>query len=92
MISSLASWFPLNALSKDSSFQIGSPLQDKHKISTLFRKMLDLKKIKVCRATHCPFSYCLSLEHIAGWKISYSGDTVISDTFIRIGNYIPVFL
>lgn len=55
--------------------------------NSVFQKAIGLKQIKVCWAIHSAYSYCTTLEHESGWKISYSGDTEYSLPFIQMGNF-----
>lgn len=46
---------------------------------------LELQKMETCGVRHCANSFGVALTHKDGWKVSYSGDTMPCDYFIRIG-------
>ncbi|CAG8472470.1 9675_t:CDS:10 [Ambispora leptoticha] len=46
---------------------------------------LGLKDITSVEVIHCPSAYGVSLQHLDGWKLVYSGDTRPCDNLIRIG-------
>ncbi|CAG8512684.1 10664_t:CDS:10 [Acaulospora morrowiae] len=60
--------------------QNGSPmiLQD-------LKNCIGLKSVESVEAIHCPSSYGISVEHLDGWKIVYSGDTRPCDDLVRVG-------
>ncbi|CAG8487437.1 10121_t:CDS:10 [Ambispora gerdemannii] len=46
---------------------------------------LGLKDITSVEVIHCPSAYGISLQHLNGWKLVYSGDTRPCDNLIRVG-------
>ncbi|BET01573.1 zinc phosphodiesterase [Nesidiocoris tenuis] len=46
---------------------------------------LGLKMVKTTYVKHCPNAFGVSFEHVDGWKIAYSGDTMPCDELVEIG-------
>ncbi|XP_014248785.1 ribonuclease Z, mitochondrial [Cimex lectularius] len=46
---------------------------------------LNLNKLETAYVKHCPNAFGISLTHSDGWKLTYSGDTVPSDSLVELG-------
>ncbi|XP_049817981.1 ribonuclease Z, mitochondrial isoform X2 [Aethina tumida] len=60
----------------------------KNTASFLHSKVLDelnMDDISTCLVRHCPNAFGISLTHKNGYKITYSGDTMPSDSLIELG-------
>ncbi|TRY95749.1 hypothetical protein DNTS_022143 [Danionella cerebrum] len=55
--------------------------------SDLIQKLLkknQLSKFQTCLARHCASSFCCSIDHVSGWKLVYSGDTMPCEGLVSI--------
>lgn len=46
---------------------------------------LEMSKIKTVYVRHCPNAFGVSFTHSSGYKITYSGDTMPSDSLVELG-------
>ena len=48
-------------------------------------KGLEMEKIETCFVKHCHGAFGISLTHLDGWKLTYSGDTMPCNSLIELG-------
>ncbi|XP_073997191.1 ribonuclease Z [Rhodnius prolixus] len=49
------------------------------------QEALDMSRIETTYVRHCPNAFGITLTHRQGWKITYSGDTMPSESLVEIG-------
>ncbi|KAF0380098.1 beta-lactamase-like protein [Gigaspora margarita] len=56
------------------------------------KESINLKNFEAIEVIHCPFAYGISIEHLDGWKIVYSGDTRPCDDLVNVGKNATLLL